>query len=245
MALVHCLEIFLLVISTSLGEICPHGWYRYGESCYYFIVHSVDWYEASTTCAELHGILAIPHSQMEQSFIWNTYENIFNGQPSTPLWIGCNDIEEEGNWQQCPLRGMSHGYQNWRYNQPDDSNGQDCAVMHLQNGKWRDRDCSNVCHAVCQQPADISSTPAYCLHTGPDGRISSRCLVGHVVKELPADGVVSCGKACRLEPRCVSFNLLDQGGRGGMKTCQLNNVTSDAADEGDFEEAENCYLFDI
>ena len=113
------------------------------------------------------------------------------------------------------------------------------------DGEWHDIQCSKSHHAVCQRPADTSSTPTYCLHTGPDGRIASRCLLGHVVKELPADGVVSCGKACRLEPRCHSFNLLDHGGRGEIMTCQLNNVTSDAANEGDFDGSENCYLFDI
>ena len=81
--------------------------------------------------------------------------------------------------------------------------------------------------------------------SNPVGRGGSRCLLGHVVKELPADGVLSCGKACRLEPRCQSFNLLDQGGRGEKMTCKLNNVKCDFADESDFEGIGKCYLFDI
>ena len=125
----------------------------------------------------------------------------------------------------------------------DNNEGQDCAMMSRGNdGKWKDRDCSKTYNAVCQQPTVTSSTPVYCLHTGSDGRISSQCLFGHVMKELPAHGVVSCGKACRLEPRCRSFNLLEQG-RGKM-ACQLNNVTSEEAPE-DLIVMGNCYFFDL
>ena len=247
MAVVRPLQIMLFVIATSLAAICPPGWYRYGESCYYIITSPLNWTDAKTACADLQGRLAVPRSEMEQSFIWNTYVNISHGTPPHSLWIDCNDREEEGNWQQCPLVDESAGYQNWKDGEPNDyGNGEDCAIIHRDLvGKWEDRHCSGTYYAVCQQPAATSSTPAYCLHASPDGRISSRCLVGHVVKELPADGVVSCGKACRLEPRCRSFNLLDQGGRDEKITCQLNNGTSDAANEGELIEIENCYLFDI
>ena len=247
MAVVRPLEILLFVIATSLATICPPGWYRYGESCYYIITSPLNWANAKIACADLQGRLAVPRSEMEQSFIWNMYVDISHGTPPEHLWFGCNDREEEGNWQQCPLAGESAGYQNWGDRQPNDYGGQDCAaMMKKRGGKWGDVDCLNTnYYAVCQQPTVTSSTHAYCLHTGSDGRISSRCLVGHVVKELPADGVVSCGKACRLEPRCRSFNLLDQGGRDEKITCQLNNGTSDAANEGELIEIENCYLFDI
>ena len=245
MAFLYCLELLLFVIGTSLAAICPLGWYRHGESCYHFISQST-WEQANVTCAEMHSTLAVPRSEMEQSFVWGMYLSLCDGEPSQSLFIGCNDIEEEGNWKGCQLRDDDEGYENWRDEKPDSDENEDCGIMDRNHdGKWSNRGCSQKRSAVCQQPADSSSTPAYCLRTGSDGRISSRCLVGHVVKELPADGVVSCGKACRLEPRCRSFNLLDQGGRDEKMTCQLNNVTSDGANKGNWSGMVNCYLFDI
>ena len=79
---------------------------------------------------------------------------------------------------------------------------------------------------------------------GHDGRIKSQCLVGHVMKELRADGVVSCGKACRSEPRCRSFNLLMEKGSGKM-VCQLNNATRHEAADGNMKARDKCYFFDL
>ena len=97
--------------------------------------------------------------------------------------------------------------ENWKDGQPNDyfGQGQDYGMMlQSDGGKWDDHKCCLKNPAMLQQSAGTckGSTPAYCLHPGPDGRGGSRCLLGHVVKELPADGVQSCGKACRLEPRC-------------------------------------------
>ena len=88
-----------------------------------------------------------------------------------------------------------------------------------------------------------SVTPIFCLQTGNDGRFTSQCLFNHVTKEQAGNGIVSCGKACRSDPRCRSFNLLEQ--EGGKMVCQLNNATRHEAAEGEMKEEENCYFFDL
>ena len=239
--------VFLLVLGVHcdrhLAAICPPEWQRFGESCYLVITKTMTWLEANRTCAKLQATLAVPTSISEHNYIWERFNKEAFGVPG--LWIGCNDMAVEGEWQPCPLRGQNRGFENWKDNQPDDWGGiSDCAAMmnHF-NSKWDDQYCYNPRSAVCKLPVSINNQ-VFWLQTGPDGRVETQCLVGHVMKELRVDGVVSCGKACRSEPRCRSFNLLmEQGSR--KIVCQLNHGSRHEATDGDIEANKNCHLFDL
>ncbi|XP_071797130.1 snaclec EMS16 subunit alpha-like [Asterias amurensis] len=230
--------------STTMAAICPTDWQRYGEACYFIIKKTLTWYVARDTCIKSHADLAVPKSQMEQTYIWNTYADLHNGQPTIGIWIGCNDDQEEGAWHPCGLRGQADPYENWEDDYPTSSDD-NCVVISKFHGRWRNKPCSKMKSAACERPLDARRhTPFFCLQTGPDGRVESQCLVGHVMKELLADGVVSCGKACRSEPRCRSFNLLMEEGPGKM-VCQLNNASLQEAADADIVDKENCYLSDL
>ena len=235
--------LFLVGCYTTLAAICPTDWQRYGESCYFLITQPMNWYDANDTCFKSHATLAIPNSQTEQTFIWEMFLEAFDGLPISDVWMGCNELKELGNWEPCPLRDDNSGaYENWRNYQPNDED-HNCAVIKKDlNGEWADRSCTIKISAICERPVDTITT-IFCLQTGSDGRIESRCLFGHVMKELRAEGVMSCGKACRSEPRCRSFNLLELG-RGEM-VCQLNNATRHEAADGDMKATDKCYFFDL
>ena len=96
--------------------------------------------------------------------------------------------------------------------------------------------------AVCEMPA--SAVPCYQTLTGPDGRVSRRCLRDHTVKNLTVSGLLGCAEACRHDPRCYSFNLWQDDG-GKEQTCQLNDVSRQEADRTDFRVTDNCYFFDL
>ncbi|XP_071805936.1 lectin BRA-3-like [Asterias amurensis] len=241
--------VLLLLVGCyeALAAICPtdSDWQRYGESCY-FITQRMNWAEANETCIKSNAALAVPNSKTEQTFIWSMFLDFFTGsQPTRHLWIGCYFNQEAGGWQKCPLRNASNTYENWKEGNPEnDEPATDCAVMNWKyNGQWGDRPCSNTMFAICELQVDIT-LHSFCIKTGPGGRIKSQCLVGHVMKELRADGVVSCGKVCRSEPRCRSFNLLMKQGPGKM-VCQLNNATRYEATSVDMIENDNCYFFDL
>ena len=85
---------------TCIAAICPPDWHQYGKSCYLMETQPMTWHEADSACRKRDGNLAVPNSQTEQTFIVELRERVFNGEP-TRVWIGCNDIEEEGNWQNC------------------------------------------------------------------------------------------------------------------------------------------------
>ena len=126
--------------------------------------------------------------------------------------------------------------------QPNDIINADCAALNLVYRTWNAQYCTNLRFAACERPVN-TATPVFCTQTGDDGRLTTQCPFRHVMKELPGTGVISCGKACRSEPRCRSFNLLEQG--GGKMVCQLNNATRHEAAEGDMKEKENCYFYDL
>ena len=206
----------------------------------------MNWTEANDTCINSDAALAVPNSKTEQTFVWSMFLEFFNGsQPTESLWIGCYFNQEAGEWQNCPLRNASNTYENWKEANPENHlPATDCGAMKKSNGGlWTDRRCNRVDFAICELQVDI--TPhVFCLQTGPNGRIKSHCLVGHVMKELRADGVVLCGKACRSEPRCRSFNLLMKQGQGKM-VCQLNNATRHEVTDVVVLEEDYCFFFDL
>ena len=192
-----------------LTEVCPPKWHRYGESCYFIIKDRMDWYEANRTCAELRANLAVPNSPSEQEYMLGLVPDTLKVNLSNPiqLWIGCNDIEEEGKWKHCPLRGKNDSYENWGDDQPSGTydNSVNCAVFWYTSGKWHDRRCTDdTNYAVCELP--VGQTPEFCKRTGPDDRLTPRCLLHHAMAEL------SDGKSCRSRSRfrCHSFNLPKQ-----------------------------------
>ena len=223
----------------TLAEICPPDWHRYGESCYVVITRRINWHAANRTCVELQANLAVPNSQSENSFIWDLlFQQTYGQTPLYGAWIGLNDIKEEGNWH----NQKTDVYENWGTGQPNAIINADCAALNLVYRTWSAQYCTNLRFASCERPVN-TATPVFCIQTGDDGRLTTQCLFRHVMKELPGTGVISCGKACRSEPRCRSFNLLEQG--GGKMVCQLNNATRHEVAEGDMKEKENCYFYDL
>ena len=235
-------NILLLMAGLDIftAAFCPTGWHRYGKACYFVIKDKMGWHNAGDICAASQANLAIPNSSNEETFLWELLQGELhpNGLEEG-VWIGCNDIQQEGVWQHCPLRNdRTNMYQNWAVGRPDNRHPKaDCALV----SKWRHWDnqiCTNLKYATCELPI-INYNPLFCLQIGSDGHITSQCLTGHVMKEIQAQGVVSCGKACLSHPRCSSYNLLDQG--PGRMVCQLNNITLQNAAAQDVKEIENCY----
>ena len=194
----NLIQLVCLIVSvsstTTSTEICTTG-ERYEGLCYFIISPvKMTWYEAREHCEESGATLAIPSSQSVQDFIWGIAEREFDqGLQRASLWIGCNDIEEEGNWQHCPLKGETNAYENWAGRQPNNANNADCAVMRVDmNGTWDDQHCINLnLHAVCELPVYNSR------------RLTPQCLLRHAMDELQG----TSGKDYRSRPRCHSFML--------------------------------------
>nr|XP_058957414.1 C-type mannose receptor 2-like [Pocillopora verrucosa] len=152
-ALIVCVPFVLVIcearnISESAPDICPPGWMRWNNACYYFANDSVSsrvaWQDARQACQRIRGgDLASIHSAAENDFITR--------HVSGACWIGLNDLRAEGNFQWSD--GSSFVYQKYSNKEPNDFYGQeDCIeIRSWLAGSWNDLNCGiDLCY-VCKQ----------------------------------------------------------------------------------------------
>ncbi|XP_038066767.1 C-type lectin domain family 3 member A-like [Patiria miniata] len=236
--LVSIIISLLLLKCQALYASCPPGWLKWQQSCYIRLPNRMNWFEASEACNRPGSSLFVPNSREENDAIWQSL-----GIQTGGMWIGCTDAAQEGIWL---CGGQPLSFPNWNPGNPHTDNQRNCARMTVNRGggSWSDSvPCGsrNRKHAACEMT--VSAMPAYHIFTGPDGRVSQRCLLNHDIKKLAAEGLLACGWACRADPRCRSFNLWQISKR--EKMCQLNDVTRFGADCNDFKAIDKCYYFDL
>jgi len=85
----------------------------------YYLLAESNWVNAETEAVSLGGHLITISTEAEQQWFDDTF--IDKGLPPAQqlhIWIGINDIEEEGNWRW--VSGEPVTYTNWDTNQPGD-----------------------------------------------------------------------------------------------------------------------------
>ena len=236
------LEVVPLVILTSFSIVlvvavgCPLGWYDYGDSCYIGLKGKLTWFDAMRACQRPGGSLIVPNSREEHEFIMKLRDELFREFERRPLWIGC-DITDK-NLRCVEGQNGSSVYRNWHPRFLADEPGYFCVYKAGKfNGHLNTANCSKNRFVMCEMPHLVRT---YCTPFGPDGRIAQRCLHGHKIKNLTVKGVSECSQACWAEPRCLSFNLWQEG---PAKTCELNNAIR--SEESPVNFAEECLFFEL
>ncbi|XP_038068732.1 alpha-N-acetylgalactosamine-specific lectin-like [Patiria miniata] len=230
-----------IVCACFYAEACKPGQQRFGGSCYQLLNESMTWDQGDAACSEMGAVLAVPDSLEEHQFIWEMFTGIVT---VGNLWIGCNDREEEGKWMKSSEGGECNFF-DWAPAEPSGGYSH-INCMHLwryENGLMDDDVCSVPRSVICESPAPLAMPTMSCLQRYTDTRSSSHCLTGHVMEEFSAKGVITCGSACRDEPRCRSFNLR-RGGPGEL-ICQLNNITRNEADVKNIRLDNGCKYFNF
>ena len=86
--------------------------------------------DAEAQCKSDGSFLAIPRSEAENDFIASLI-------PKEHIWIGINDIEQEGSF--VAVDGREISWTNWLTGQPDGGVDQNAvAIDSLSDGRWRD-----------------------------------------------------------------------------------------------------------
>ena len=167
---------------------CFPLWLRFNDNCYRFLGEPMTWGEAELYCQRWDtkighlvsvGHLVSIHSKKENDFVnlmWQTTiidpgldEDLFEPDVNraNAMWIGLSDHEEEDHWHWTD-NSTTHGYNNWRWYQPNNNDdldgtgrGEDCAHMfkrsypwHWWYGDWNDATCDRLLPFVCELPID-------------------------------------------------------------------------------------------
>ena len=137
----------LLVLTSMLLTCCtvvaqPPGFTLLGEfesHAYYVSDELATWLEARDMCTAAGGHLVCIGSAAENDFITALLPP-YVGE-NTHVWIGFNDIDEEGNW--VWVNGEPVVYTNWNAGEPNNIVWEDYGMIyaipgHPWNGKWND-----------------------------------------------------------------------------------------------------------
>jgi hypothetical protein len=116
----------------------------------YFVVcpEEQTWEDAASTCLEAgyEGLGLIENSDQQDRIV--TLSEALSTEAYRELWLGLNDLEEEGEWTW--MSGES-SYDYWLSGQPGgESSDSDCGMMPNYDGyRWSDLPCSDRYRFVC------------------------------------------------------------------------------------------------
>ncbi|XP_077993136.1 lymphocyte antigen 75-like [Glandiceps talaboti] len=114
------------------SEICPVGWITYEDNCFKAYIMPFEdrsnWYDALDYCREMGADLASFHSEEEEYFVIQQ-----TGQ-SQSVWLGMNDIEEDGVYVWSD--GSNVTYVNWAVGEPYSGDLYQCISSSNDNHMW-------------------------------------------------------------------------------------------------------------
>ncbi|CAC5367790.1 unnamed protein product [Mytilus coruscus] len=126
---------------------CPDEWILHNEHCYFFAWEELTWSQAKDNCKEKNSDLVKIEDENEELWI----EGLM---PDSKIWIGANDIENEGRWI-WSSDNTTLQYFPWRSGQPDNYNNEEhCAqIFSDKDGGWNDIGCSERLSFTCERNA--------------------------------------------------------------------------------------------
>ncbi|XP_077968826.1 uncharacterized protein LOC120335095 isoform X2 [Styela clava] len=107
---------------------------------------------AKYSCEGLGGYLAKVDNERMTTVINSAFD--IRGGDDT-FYIGGNDIANEGDWRWQDgtdvIMKEETGYQNWKWNQPNNVGNEDCLVVGRQTYEWVDTSCDGNFYYICQK----------------------------------------------------------------------------------------------
>jgi len=162
-------------------EACGEDWEKNGDHCYFWGTDKKNWTEAEDFCQREGGHLASDTSNATKAFV-------LEGMKRAGLdnvWIGGNDIEEEGTWKwaDCTPWGVTF----WSSNNPNNYLGnQNCLNVGWDVNKWDDDFCNREYGFLCSKK--ICSGGSVLKHTTENAVTGVAGVTGDSMMWKPASG---------------------------------------------------------
>jgi len=140
-------------------EACEQDWERNGEHCYLWNTEAKNWTDAEDFCQQAGGHLASAvHTNATNNFILEETKR----RGLNRLWLGGNDLEEEGAWKWTDCTPWEDTFWSSRWGEPNNLGGEDCLEIWNRDWKWNDWKCSVEQGFVCSKKicsGDEATTP--------------------------------------------------------------------------------------
>jgi len=146
---VSCSSTYQVLCETDTLEVpikCRRGEHLFEEEWCFWVAPTSNftWLEADVLCKGRQSELASIHSAKEQAFVGGIVPN--------QTWIGLTDVKVEGDFVWSD--GTALDFEQWRTQQPDNMNNEDCVVITASGNdfRWNDGDCQSTNGFVCKTP---------------------------------------------------------------------------------------------
>jgi hypothetical protein len=126
---------------------------------YVFCNVNIAWTSARDNCASIGMHLVRIDDAAESQWV---YDNVYDTPPRQGVWIGANDIAQEGEWRWMDgtlfWLGTSSGsaqnglFNAWYQTQPSGQEPRDCAALDGNTLGWYDLDCTIPQPYACESP---------------------------------------------------------------------------------------------
>jgi len=127
---------FLTTVEIAQSTVIQTAYYN-GHT--YHLLDIDDWHNSEAEAVSLGGHLVTINDALEDNFIFNTFGPTVSSLSGNSIWLGLNDMEEEGNWEW--VSGELVQYLNWAPGQPSSNPTEDMAGMFIgwsTPGQWHD-----------------------------------------------------------------------------------------------------------
>lgn len=147
-----------------LKEGCRHcqpGWIYMNSMCYFYSFYSSvplkGWKEAQSYCQRNSATLVVVDSREKQRAI-NDMINPSRSQTRFGIWIGLDDLEEEGVWRWPDRTRLVEGL--WYEGEPNNHGTENCAeiMVVIENPfqSWNDAPCNYARNWICEMNPTLS-----------------------------------------------------------------------------------------
>ncbi|XP_076446343.1 uncharacterized protein LOC143283851 [Babylonia areolata] len=158
------------VYTTGLSSeisVCPAGWKRLKDQCYYYVSNVSDWRSARAGCASLHADLTSVSDPTVNQLL---YSLMGTATGKSPAWIGLNDLREDRYFEWSDEEEVV--YTDWDLHQPAPSvsgESRHCVAINNKTGGWVSEDCGRRLPYLCRTNPRPSSINQSVVPETPEG----------------------------------------------------------------------------